>query len=709
MNIKKSLQAPLRRRQTARYEARIGEQTVRYHDWIVKKEEKERRIRQAEREKAETGQAEGFGDSLTVTRIPYSACGADFPRAEGYDADILVFHGDAGEPEEEGLTLIREFFAAHPGMVLAYADEDERLPENGGRRTNPWLKPDWSVDTLISYFYFGNLFAVRKSAAQGIEWLGSGDWRKNLYDFCLKLTDGACKSNACGISWSRDAGQALSGAGGLDGQGGFPAVGHLDCILFHGSAPIEPFGMEEEYDELRRQTYIRRGWPLKAEGKVSIIILSKDNPRVLSTCVHSVIEGSTYRNFEIIVVDNGSSEKNQARIRFMLSQMAPESRFRYVYAPQEFNFSRQCNQGAKLADGDYILLLNDDVEIIQEDWLEKMVEKASLPHVGAVGVKLLYPGSHTIQHAGITNIRLGPAHKLQFRDDRQDYYFLRNRLPFDMLGVTGACLMVKRSLYEASGGLAEDLRVAFNDVEYCYRLHDMGYWNVERNDVALYHHESLSRGLDDSVEKLKRLHQELNLLYERHPFIYGKDPYYHRYLVKDVLDQEFYAGNRYEYEDRVDTVVPEALAEGLRPEWENQVLRMGIEFAGDMKKWETGKSGDGDIFIQGWCYALQVDNSQYRFDLLLKPVNRGDGPQDEEPGAVWRLPVNRQYRPDIQENLGHLESQRVALTGVCLRFDRHALPAGEYRIGFLWEDCCSRQKLYQWTAETISMGDQIEK
>lgn len=695
MNIKKSLQAPLRRRQTARYEARIEEQTVRYHDWIVKKEEKERRGRQKEREKAGAGWAESAGEGLTAVCIPYSACGADFPGAEGYDADILIFHGDAGEPEEEGVALIREFFAAHPGMALAYADEDERLPENGGRRTNPWLKPDWSVDTLISYFYFGNLFAVRKSAAQRAEWLGSGDWRKNLYDFCLKLTDDACRSNACGLSYSRDKGAAAP----------FAAVGHLDSILFHGSLPIEPFGMEEEYDEIKKQAYIRRGWPLKAEGKVSIIILSKDNPRVLSTCVHSVIEGSTYRNFEIIVVDNGSNEKNQARIRFMLSQMAPESRFRYVYAPQEFNFSRQCNQGAKLATGDYILLLNDDVEIIQEDWLEKMVEKASLPHVGAVGVKLLYPGSHTIQHAGITNIRLGPAHKLQFRDDRVDYYFLRNRLPFDMLGVTGACLMVKRSIYEESGGLAEDLRVAFNDVEYCYRLHDMGYWNVERNDVALYHHESLSRGLDDSVEKLKRLHQELNLLYERHPSLYGKDPYYHRYLVKDVLDQEFYAGNRYEYEDRVDTVIPEALAEGLRPEWENEVLRMGIEFAGDMKKWETGKSGGGDYFIQGWCYALQVDNSQYRFQLLLKPVHRGDGPQEGEPGAVWRLPVNRQYRPDIQENLGHLESQRVALTGVCLRFDRHALPAGEYRIGFLWEDCCSRQKLYRWTAESFYIGD----
>lgn len=106
--------------------------------------------------------------------------------------------------------------------------------------------------------------------------------------------------------------------------------------------------------------------------------------------------------------------------------------------------------------------------------------------------------------------------------------------------------------------------MAFNDVEFCYHVYEMGYYNVICNDVALYHHESLSRGMDDSVEKLKRLHQELNMLYELHPDIYGRDPFYHRYLVKDVLDQEFYAGNRYEYTDRLDTVEPESLRDGLR-------------------------------------------------------------------------------------------------------------------------------------------------
>lgn len=553
MNLKKTLQEPMRRRQTRKYEERISSQTVAYHDWILKKE------------KAEREGSALLGQELSIEYIAYSGCGEAFSLKDA-DADLTVFYGDGGKPEKEEMGLLADYFARHPQVLIAYGDEDEVDASSGEpRRKNPWLKPDWSPDTLISYFYFGNIFAVRTEACREIPWLGSRDFRKNLYDFCLKAVE-------------------------IKGE-----AGHIDSVLFHNTCPICPFGMEEKYEDIKKEAYIRRGWPLKSEGMVSIVIPSKDNPGVLSTCVHSILEASTYRNFEIIVIDNGSSEKNKERIHLMLSQMQEECRFRYIYEPMEFNFSAMCNKGAELAKGDYILLLNDDIEIIQEDWLDKMLEKAMLPHVGAVGVKLLYPGSNTIQHAGITNIRLGPAHKLQFRDDRNDYYFLRNRLCFDVLGVTGACLMVKKSTYEAAGGLSETLRVAFNDVELCYHLYDMGYVNVVRNDVALYHHESLSRGMDDSVEKLKRLHQELNMLYELHPSIYGQDPFYHRYLVRDVLDQEFYAGNRYEYTDRCDRAEPEALRDGLRPEWSNECFAWALNSPGTCANGRPGKTAEAII------------------------------------------------------------------------------------------------------------------
>ena len=153
----------------------------------------------------------------------------------------------------------------------------------------------------------------------------------------------------------------------------------------------------------------------------------------------------------------------------------------------------------------------------------------------------------------------------------------------------------------------------------------MGYYNVVRNDVTLTHHESLSRGADDSTEKLRRLHQELNLLYELHPSLYGTDPFYHRYLVKDVLDAEFYTGCRYDFDKRVEKVSPEKIEGVLEPQWHNEVLRIGVEFAGDMGRWQKGAAGagTGDWMIQGWTWALQVDNCRYDFSLLLKKVDTG--------------------------------------------------------------------------------------
>lgn len=234
--------------------------------------------------------------------------GSFFPLKDA-DADLTVFYGDGGKPEKEEMGLLADYFARHPQVLIAYGDEDEVDASSGEpRRKNPWLKPDWSPDTLISYFYFGNIFAVRTEACREIPWLGSRDFRKNLYDFCLKAVE-------------------------IKGE-----AGHIDSVLFHNTCPICPFGMEEKYEDIKKEAYIRRGWPLKPEGMVSIVIPSKDNPGVLSTCVHSILEASTYRNFEIIVIDNGSSEKNKERIHLMLSQMQEECRFRYIYEPMEFNF-----------------------------------------------------------------------------------------------------------------------------------------------------------------------------------------------------------------------------------------------------------------------------------------------------------------------------------------------------------------------------------
>ena len=370
--IKNQFQKRLVQREYKRYEERIAAQTLSYDEWIREKERRERECLSLK------------GRQLRLEVVSFEECRAGFSFADHKSADVLVFHAQDGTPDTRELALVADYFARHPETVILYADEDEIGPD--GKRQNPWLKPDWSPDTLISYFYFGGFFAVRREEGSHVQWLKEKDYRRNLYDFVLKAVE---------ITGSAD---------------------HIDSVLFHRRS-IEPWGQEECFEDLKRAAYERRGWPLMPQGKVSVVIPSKDNPRVLSNCIHSVMEASTWRDFEIIVVDNGSSAKNRKRIERMRDMMQPQFRFLYHYEPMEFNFSRMCNIGVSMATGDYILLLNDDIEIPQEDWLEKMMEKAVLPHVGAVGAKLIYPGTEIIQHAGITNIHLGPAHKLPLRSD----------------------------------------------------------------------------------------------------------------------------------------------------------------------------------------------------------------------------------------------------------------------------------------------------
>ena len=410
------------------------------------------------------------------------------------------------------------------GAGLIYADED-MTDENSGARYGAWFKPDYSPDTLLSFFYFGSLLflngkVVRKAWEEYQPPQKKEEYtdRQCLYDFILFYTEFLKRE---GMS-----------------------VAHIPQVLFHGKGgtyqPEDPkkpevvnetayWGYEPEYDGCRLAAIRRRGYDacmkqIKHAGKcyhipvyrvdsengrkpmVSVIIPSKDNPEVLAVCVRSIYEKTAYSDYEVIVVDNGSNEENQIKI----AELKERFGFTYIYEPMDFNFSKMCNLGVSVSKGAYVLLLNDDMEVLQPEWMEILVGQAAIDGVGAVGAKLLYPDTDIIQHVGITNLRVGPAHKLLKEHDRdRDYYYGRNVLPYDCIGVTAACLLVDREKYWEAGGFCEEIAVSYNDVDFCFSLYDLGYRSVIRNDVALYHHESLSRGedsLDD--EKILRLSKE---------------------------------------------------------------------------------------------------------------------------------------------------------------------------------------------------------
>lgn len=402
-------------------------------------------------------------------------------------------------------------------LDFIYSDED-KIDEKGRKRHTPHFKPDWSPDTLMSHMYTCHFGVYRKTIAEQIGGFRVGYEGCQDYDFTLRFTEFTDR------------------------------IAHIPKILYHwrerkestsASPEAKPYILEAakkcKEDAIKRRglnattEYIKEIYQYRIkyipinEPLVSIVIPSKDNYEVLYNCLKTLFNITQYKNYEIIIVDNGSEGSN----RILYERMAEENKVEYIYIPMEFNFSKMCNIGAGKSHGDVLVFLNDDIEIIDECWLANMVGHAQVPHTGAVGAKLLYPDRNRIQHIGIINIDNGPIHPFAGRTDRSTYYFNRNRIEYNYLAVTAACMAIERKKFEQVGGFDETLAVAYNDVDLCFKLVENGYYNVVRNDAVLIHHESISRGDDRKTEeKFQRLMREQKKLYEKHPKYNIADPFY---------------------------------------------------------------------------------------------------------------------------------------------------------------------------------------
>ncbi len=679
--IKGILQEKLYQKCKAEYDEALRYQTDPYLLWIKENEQT-----------ADEGQESSY-PALGVVYM--ENCAEGFSLAD-CDKEILLFVSERGRIAVGAFREILHYFDTHKDVNVVYADEDvwqlceDDSPQNAddadAHRIFPWTKPMWSPDTLFSFFYFGNIFAVRRSAFLDIAWLGEDDYRKNIYDFILKATEDEKRA------------------------------GHIEKVLFHAyrkgesRAAIEKellhstdfIGAGRQYDGIKEAAMARRGlngeliteertgisypvYRLRGEPSISIVIPSKDNEDVLKQCIRSIYAHTSYRNFELIVVDNGSTEQ----VRMGLENFRQECPFTYLYIPMDFNFSKMCNLGVQEAKGEYVLLLNDDMEAVEDSWLLRLAGQASLEHVGAVGAKLLYPNTSLIQHAGIANTVSGPGHKLKKLDDSVSYYYGRNRFIYDLIGVTAACLMIRRERYLELGGLFEGLAVAYNDVDFCFRLCEKGLYNVQRNDVTLYHHESLSRGDDmQDKNKLKRLMAEKDVLYQRHRQFYRQDPF----IGTLMNDGEPEYGCRwlegYELVNLSDC--DDKLLQGKRlPDAAtmNNAIMVVVEDCGKEQFVKAltkgGKQKKAYYLIKGWAYIPGVDNARYTFKILL--VN-GEG-------RVWELPVQKRYRKDVAAILP--DEVNVELTGFCSWIFEGTLAPGTYQLWITAKDGCSRQRLYR--------------
>lgn len=689
--IKDAIQGRLYKNCIEEYQRELRYQTDPYLLWI--------------KENEKCGEEETKEESYPTLGVVYMEnCGRNFSLSK-INKEYLIFVSENGKIAVNAFREIMQYFDTHKDVNIVYADEDiwmleeENTAETDTKRRSefsdddenahrifPWTKPMWSPDTLFSFLYFGNIFAIRRKAFLDLTWLGNDDYKKNIYDFVLKATE----------------------------HGKRP--GHIEKILFHAyrkgknRAEIEEkimhdtdfIGVGSDYDFIRESAFLRRGlhgkmvvddktgisYPLyETEHKplVSIIIPSKDNLDVLKQCIRSIYAHTDYPNYEIVVIDNGS----MARVRIGLENFRQECPFTYLYLPMDFNFSHMCNIGVKESKGEYILLLNDDMEAIEGSWLSRMVGQASLKHVGAVGAKLLYPNSTKIQHVGISNTVYGPGHKLRHLDDNLSYYYGRNRFVYDMIGVTAACLLMRRDYFIAMDGLFEGLAVAYNDVDLCFRLCSKGLYNVQRNDVVLYHHESLSRGDDMQDEnKMKRLMKERNTLYRRHAKLYRQDPFIGTLMNSGEPEyhcrwlEGYELVNIYNGDSRIEEAKKLPNAASM-----NQAIMIVVEDCDkeNFVKAVTGKGQEKKAYylIKGWAYVPGADNARYQFKLLL--VN--------SKGKVWGLPLQKRYRKDVAAILP--DETNVELTGFCGWIFEETLPPDTYELWMTAKDGCSRQRLYR--------------
>jgi glycosyltransferase involved in cell wall biosynthesis len=413
----------------------------------------------------------------------------------------------------------------HPDADFIYSDEDKMTPV--GDRHDPFFKPDWSPDYFHSCMYTCHLGVYRTSLVRAIGGFRAGYDGSQDYDLVLRLVEHTQQ------------------------------IYHIPKILYHwrvipasvaSSSDAKPWAYEAAKraleDMLTRSEYAGRVEPGPREGfyrirreiqgtpLVSIVIPSAgktltvdENSRCLvEACIRSIRDRSSYRHFELIVVDGYD-------IPDPIIQAIAGDDLKLVRSAEPFNFAQRINLGVAQAQGEFVLLLNDDVEILTPDWLESMLEFAQQPDIGAVGAKLFFPDG-TLQHVGVMVLGGNPGHAFHGVSGDHPGYFLSNLVNRNYLGVTAACLMMRRSLYNRLGGMDETFPLNYNDVDLCLKAHQAGYRQVVTPYAQLTHYESASRQAGLQPKEWENLNKKWKSYFDQ--LNYG-DPYYNPNLSRNEV------------------------------------------------------------------------------------------------------------------------------------------------------------------------------
>ncbi len=432
----------------------------------------------------------------------------------------LLDHDDLLAPN--ALYEVARALEEDPDIGCLYTDED-KITMDGSEHFQPHLKPDHNLDLLRSNNYITHFFVARREIIEEVggfrrEYDGAQD-----YDLILRCTEAAGK------------------------------VGHIPEILYHwrthkSSTADNPASKMYAFDAGKRaiEDHLRRTgtpgsvshtkdlgfyrvtYPVRREELISIIIPNKDEKATLEKCLRSIEEKSTYKDYEILIIENNSVTDE---IFAYYEELKKKARIRVAVWEGDFNYAAINNYGASLAKGRYLLFLNNDIEVIAADWMEEMLGHCQRPEVGAVGAKLYYPDG-TIQHAGcIIGIGGIAGHMFVGMPGDRTGYLHKASIQQDLSAVTAACMMMKAEAFHGAGGFTEELAVAFNDIDLCLKVRRAGYLVVYDPYVKMYHYESKTRGAEDDEEKIRRFQREIEYMRGHWlDILKGGDPYYNKNL-----------------------------------------------------------------------------------------------------------------------------------------------------------------------------------
>ena len=433
----------------------------------------------------------------------------------------LLDHDDLLAPN--ALYEVADRIVADEQTDVLYTDED-KVTTDLKEHFQPHFKPDFSIDLLRSNNYICHFFVVRRTLLEK-----TGGFRREFdgaqdYDFIFRCTEAAEK------------------------------IVHIPEVLYHwrthkestADNPVSKMyafeagkrAIESHLERCREQGVVshtkdmgfyRVDYPVQGSPLVSVVIPNKDHSDMLMRCVNSIKEKTTWKNYEIIIAENNSVQKETFDCYQKLQE---DSRIRVITWEGEFNYSAINNFAVREARGEYLLFLNNDVEVISEGWMTFMLGNCQREEVGIVGAKLYYPDD-TIQHAG-TIIGIGgiAGHAFLNMPRSRTGYLHKASIQLNVSAVTAACMMMKRSVFESLQGFEERLSVAFNDVDLCLRTVQAGYLVVYLPWAQLYHYESRSRGAEDSEEKIRRFQGEIEFMRSRWiGLLKSGDPYYNKNLT----------------------------------------------------------------------------------------------------------------------------------------------------------------------------------